>query len=211
MDVEREPYQHSIPGLISAKKFMSLDRANKRNDNRWKRMLDSMVLLKQMTFEEGIDYIRKQPWRKLNGFIVENTQKKANVRVHMFASGQTKCVKCGLQGSYFRIERHKNDSVMPFSVNLYAIDKDGHHVMMTWDHVLPRSREGANTIENAQCMCRRCNEKKGNRMSLQDMLDVATHPNPAAIWYSNSQIKLPHLSKLIQAAQAEYANLGNRS
>jgi len=175
--------------------------------NRRKRAIDDMVLLKKMSVEEGIEYIKTQPWRKKDGHIVECTTKMKAVRVRMFASGQTTCVKCGLEGIYFRIERHKNDSVMPFSVNLYGIDKYGIETMLTWDHILPQSLDGGNTIENAQCMCRPCNEKKGNKMSLMDIIGVATHPRPAQIW-KNHQLQRMRFADIICSAQAAYNRLG---
>lgn len=32
---------------------------------------------------------------------------------------------------------------------------------LTWDHVVPRSKGGTNEWSNLQCLCRRCNSKKG--------------------------------------------------
>lgn len=200
----KEPHQHLLPGVISIKKFLSAQRAKNKSIeifNRRKRALDDMVLLKAMTLEEGIEYIKTQPWRKLNGQLVESTTKMKAVRVRMFASGQTKCVKCGLEGTHFRIERHKNDKVMPFSINLYGVDKYGIETMLTWDHILPRSQDGANTFENAQCMCRPCNEKKGNKLSLFDMIEIATHPHPAQIWKTEEYKKMPFMD-IINSVQA---------
>jgi len=33
-----------------------------------------------------------------------------------------------------------------------------------YDHILPRSKGGSNTVENIQLLCRQCNLKKGNRI-----------------------------------------------
>ena len=37
-------------------------------------------------------------------------------------------------------------------------------MMMTKDHILPRSKGGANRLENYQPMCSKCNCKKGDRI-----------------------------------------------
>lgn len=80
---------------------------------------------------------------------------------------------CGLVGSRFYKERHPRKPPAPaafwdvkgprYHLNLYAVDpKTGLEVLMTHDHVRPRSKGGADRIENAQTMCGPCNWKKGD-------------------------------------------------
>jgi hypothetical protein len=64
---------------------------------------------------------------------------------------------------------------MPFSINLYGI-RDGDEVMLTWDHLLPKSLGGSNRMENAQCMCFTCNNHKRNRLTLKELIEVAAGP-----------------------------------
>lgn len=45
-----------------------------------------------------------------------------------------------------------------------AIDENGKEVLMTKDHIIPKSKGGADDISNYQTMCERCNEAKGNRL-----------------------------------------------
>lgn len=40
------------------------------------------------------------------------------------------------------------------------IDENGKEVLMTKDHIIPKSKGGANDISNYQTMCKRCNEAK---------------------------------------------------
>jgi 5-methylcytosine-specific restriction endonuclease McrA len=127
-----------------------------------------------MTLEEGLAYLRSpSQQRKIMNNWVENKAKRAATRLHMFASGQTTCVACGLKGEVFHIERHENDKVMPFSINLYGI-RDGKEVMMTWDHILPKSLGGSNHLDNAQCMCFTCNSSKKNVLTLRELVDIAS-------------------------------------
>jgi 5-methylcytosine-specific restriction endonuclease McrA len=82
-----------------------------------------------------------------------------------FLLGRT-CVHCGIEGMFFALERHipKNASKGwngRYHLNLYALDEDGQEVLMTKDHVIPKSQGGKNHISNYQPMCTRCNEAKG--------------------------------------------------
>lgn len=52
-----------------------------------------------------------------------------------------------------------------FHLNLYALDHKGREIMMTSDHIIPRSRsKGMGLRNNRQTMCLRCNQAKGSRM-----------------------------------------------
>lgn len=82
-----------------------------------------------------------------------------------FATHGLTCVECGLTGIYFAKETDDMYSKVPrFHFNLYAINADGHEIMMTKDHILPRSRGGADSNENYQPMCTNCNRRKGNKL-----------------------------------------------
>lgn len=47
---------------------------------------------------------------------------------------------------------------------MYALNEHGHEVLMTRDHIIPRSRGGSEGLENMQTMCTKCNSKKGNKL-----------------------------------------------
>lgn len=72
-----------------------------------------------------------------------------------------KCVACGIEGKYFWLERDR--SVDRFHFNLYAVDENGVEVLMTKDHIVPKSKGGRDCAANYQTMCIRCNEKKGDK------------------------------------------------
>lgn len=83
-------------------------------------------------------------------------------RLEVFKRNSSKCVKCGIQGQYFAIERHIDSR--RYHMNLYAVHRDGHEVLMTIDHIIPVSRGGPNNRANKQTMCTYCNHKKGNKI-----------------------------------------------
>ena len=89
---------------------------------------------------------------------------KANsLRYLVFFTKGMKCPICGAEGAFFAKE--KNNSDLHWHLNLYAIDEDGDELLMTKDHIVPRSKGGKDTIENLQPMCVRCNVKKADHMN----------------------------------------------
>ena len=95
----------------------------------------------------------------------------SSVRLHMFAIKGIVCVgwkkKCRVKGSFFAKEK-QNGSEKYWHLNLYALKKDGTEMLMTRDHIIPKSKGGGNGISNSQPMCFECNNKKGNTMELYD-------------------------------------------
>ena len=71
------------------------------------------------------------------------------------------CVICGREGEVMLLEGHPNDGSPHF--NMYAKDEYGNLILMTKDHILPKSMGGADHQENYQTMCCECNWLKANR------------------------------------------------
>jgi 5-methylcytosine-specific restriction endonuclease McrA len=78
-----------------------------------------------------------------------------------FTKGYT-CVNCGITGKYFALEKDRLDK--RYHLNLYAVDDNSKEVLMTKDHIIPKSRGGSNTLDNYQTMCCKCNKEKGNNI-----------------------------------------------
>lgn len=83
-------------------------------------------------------------------------------RYQTFFTKGCKCAICGIEGKYFAKERHLQDKA--YHLNLYAVDDNGTEILMTKDHILPRSKGGIDDISNYQTMCKPCNEVKGNKL-----------------------------------------------
>lgn len=83
-------------------------------------------------------------------------------RYQTFFTKGCKCVVCGIEGKYFAKERHLQDKT--YHLNLYAVDDNGDEILMTKDHIIPRSKGGIDDISNYQTMCKLCNEAKGNKL-----------------------------------------------
>jgi len=77
------------------------------------------------------------------------------------AHGST-CVTCGLVGTHFWLERHKNQKTGRFHFNMYGTNGDGEEVMLTKDHIIPKAKGGSDEVDNFQVMCQPCNGSKGD-------------------------------------------------
>ena len=70
---------------------------------------------------------------------------------------------CGIEGKFFLKQKsHADES--HYHMNLYALKYDGTRVLMTRDHIMPRSKGGSNNLENLQTMCGPCNWKKADSL-----------------------------------------------
>lgn len=83
-------------------------------------------------------------------------------RYAMFDLKGTDCVECGIKGAYFAKEKPPGNERYHF--NLYAMNDNGTEVLMTKDHITPKSKRGRNHVSNYQPMCDPCNRKKGDSL-----------------------------------------------
>jgi 5-methylcytosine-specific restriction endonuclease McrA len=83
--------------------------------------------------------------------------KTGSHRLQLFRKNR-KCVHCGVVGTHFVLEQDFNHA-RPH-LNLYTDDG----ILMTKDHIIPKSKGGKNDLSNYQTMCERCNAKKADSM-----------------------------------------------
>lgn len=90
-----------------------------------------------------------------------------SLRYGNFKAHGVECVRCGIRGQYFRLEchgLHANWENNSWHFNLYALNRDGDEVLMTKDHIIPKSIGGTSNIDNLQTMCCKCNGKKADSL-----------------------------------------------
>jgi len=78
-----------------------------------------------------------------------------------------KCVACNLEGNRMILEMNQGDSAPHF--NLYA-EENGRLILMTKDHILPKSKGGGEELDNFTPMCAVCNQLKGNYELLPEQI-----------------------------------------
>jgi hypothetical protein len=121
-----------------------------------------------------------------------------SARYKLFAESNV-CVGCGLKGEYYILERSVPVNTDKFHFNMYGV-KDGKEILFTKDHVIPKSRGGTNKFVNFQTMCAPCNNAKGNRLSLEEGLEIVKLKQEivilqAALATRNKEIQILKLSK----------------
>ena len=117
-----------------------------------------------LTIEEVYNAVKDvlfEPEDKKAMVVINGDKIKGNSqRFQTFFTKGLKCACCGIEGKYFGKEKDFNAA--RYHRNLYALDESGNEVLMTKDHIVPRSKGGASELYNYQTMCVKCNIAKGN-------------------------------------------------
>lgn len=123
-------------------------------------------------------------------------------RLQTFKLSGIKCCKCGIEGKYFRKDKFLGSDYYHF--NLYALDSNKNEILMTKDHITPKSKGGKNTLKNYQTLCVKCNQKKGNKLKkegkIMNKLNGVYSPTNTIIGF------IPQINKI---NNKKYNNLGD--
>lgn len=86
------------------------------------------------------------------------------------------CAACKVKGDHFWAEANSkfpNGKPCGWHLNLYAFNYHGDPVMMTLDHIRPRTKGGTKASNNIQLLCNRCNSiKQDEKMSLLEIVKI---------------------------------------
>ena len=117
-----------------------------------------------LELEEVFHYIRQNlniPSNKGKVYIKDFYVNVQSIRLRTFLNTGIECPCCGIQASFFAVERSKGTSG-GYHLNLYGIDKDNNEVLFTHDHILARGLGGEDNQKNTHTMCGPCNWSKGH-------------------------------------------------
>jgi hypothetical protein len=116
-------------------------------------------------------------------------------RMMLFAETQH-CACCLVPGDHFWLE-HSGCFTPHF--NLYAINHCGHAVMLTLDHIIPRSKGGTREPHNIQLLCANCNRIKQNKMmSIEELRARRCNGNKVLTAYIKERLQnLQHKTSVV--------------
>lgn len=138
----------------------------------------------------GIKVLGVQPFENVIPYIIQpgkTTQERRQKTYRTYHIGKTfyrvkmsgqrmallgreqECACCGHSGVLFRLE--SSGCYQPH-FNLYGVHETG-LILMTMDHINPRSNGGKTVSDNLQLLCKFCNERKKNKPMTLDELRVA--------------------------------------
>ena len=99
---------------------------------------------------------------------LKTSTQKNNVFVSNYEknNGKCKCDICGIEAKYFALEKSPDNTSNIYHFNLYTVHpKTKQELYFNIDHIKPRAKGGANTLDNMQLTCETCNSKKGDKFS----------------------------------------------
>lgn len=88
-----------------------------------------------------------------------------------------RCVRCGVQGSHVIVYQQVGEVGKPGAAvhrDVFAVT-DKKIVMLTVDHILPRSLAGKDCDPNRRVMCQHCNSRRGNKINRSDWAYILEH------------------------------------
>jgi 5-methylcytosine-specific restriction endonuclease McrA len=122
-----------------------------------------MIRLRKVTLKEVIgDKPHCKIWanKKLHTISLHSERMALLIRTQV-------CACCGLKGTHFWLEY---SGCKAPHLNLYGNNGNGKEVMLTADHIIPRSKGGPTAAHNLQILCARCNcAKKSDCISLDEL------------------------------------------
>jgi len=84
-------------------------------------------------------------------------------RLRVFAYKGVRCIHCGIEGNKLVKHRQSNGYI---HIDIFYWGKN-RQMLITRDHLFPKSKGGSDSLDNLYPMCERCNHKKGDRLPFE--------------------------------------------
>lgn len=128
-----------------------------------------MIVVAEYTPTEVFPFVPENCRYKVKESFAGYDVKMSSSRLVLFKTNRF-CVCCGIEGNKLLLEK-SNPNVNPH-FNMYAY-VNGDMILMTKDHIIPKSMGGKDHISNYQTMCQVCNQIKSDyNISLEDLKKV---------------------------------------
>lgn len=142
------------------------------------------IFYREVPLEEGFEISKLDK----NSRLVAGREVSTAAGIRLFESlrgTSIKCWQCGCVADRWISCRGQNDHSRP-TLNLFAMftprktrknkNPTPRLVMMTRDHIIPKSKGGVDDIANLRPGCEHCNVERGNNMTADDLAFMEAHP-----------------------------------
>ena len=149
---------------VSSKGFSTPSKTQRRKRQNKKKPSRILYGEKKYSVDEVLQHVKKRYGMKPQLKEFDGDDIKMNsLRLRTFKEKGCVCTICGLEGTFFLKVKNPGDNRWHF--NLYGM-KDGEKVLITKDHIMPRSKGGKDCLSNMQTMCQHCNSAKGDHIDV---------------------------------------------
>ncbi len=137
------------------------------------------IFYKELSLDAGFAVLNQvRNFRNVDGQLVSAPSGVALWKTCRENNIPMKCWHCGVEADRFIVKHHPKDMKKPPVLELFAHTGKS-LVMMTRDHIIPKSLGGLNDVENLRPGCEKCN---GNRKSTMNKEDTEFMINNPHLW-----------------------------
>lgn len=134
------------------------------------------VYFSELSLDEGYQVL-EQPVRQDRLVRGRQVDRPSGWALFHHLKGQPiRCHFCGCQADRWIAEKGRRDKQGSPVLNLFAVGRGGAVVLMTRDHIIPRSLGGVDAVANLRPACGPCNEGRSNEVSAEVIQFAQEHP-----------------------------------
>lgn len=135
------------------------------------------IFYKEVTLEEGFEVLDNPRLKqKIDGRRVSSPSGVALWKHCKENYKPLKCWECGVEADRFIVKHHPKDMEKPPVLELFAHTGKS-LVMMTRDHIIPKSLGGVGDVANLRPGCEKCNGSRKSTMNKEDTEFMNDNPH----------------------------------
>lgn len=197
--VEQNPSKEYLKYKISTNMLFDVKTKKKKVTDH-----SGLLHIKEYSFEEFLKIINDKDLLSINVDGKEYKLRKKNKEKFKFYHKGCKCVSCGRKPTKFILSKYKENSSNLVHFRIYSVEDDK-FILMTIDHIIPKSKNGKDSKDNYQLMCEECNCLKGNSELLPNEIFILKQFLEENFKKHNKK----QLSKLVEQKRKEIINKRN--